>query len=245
MDIDLIELWSHMNGLGRAVVVVLTLQALACIYVVVDRIILVFSSAARSRRFAGEAGAKLEAGEYEAVVSIAKKHAKSHLASFIRTGVETFLARREEGHSREKAAELAKRALERKGENLSESLARGLNVLASTGSTAPFIGLLGTVLGILNAFRLIGEESSGGMGTIGPAISEALIVTGYGLLVAIPAVLVFNWLSGRIAAYEAGLANAGSELIDQLEAGAVSRDVASDEGASEAPRTAMRAVSAA
>lgn len=219
MDIDLIELWTHMNDLVRGVVVVLTAQALFCTYVVVDRVILVFLSAARSRRFAAAAGAKLEAGDYDGVVAIAKKHEKSHLASFIRTGVETFVARQKEGHSREKAAELAKRALERKGENLSESLQRGLNVLASTGSTAPFIGLLGTVLGILNAFRLIGEEASGGMGTIGPAISEALIVTGYGLLVAIPSVLVFNWLTGKIAKCEAGLANAGSELIDQLEAG--------------------------
>ncbi len=219
MDIDLIELWGHMNGLVRAVVCVLTVQALFGIYVVVDRVILVLMSEARSRRFAAEAGARLEASDYEGVLAIAKKHGKSHLAGFIATGVETFLSRRREGHDREKAAELAKRALERKGENLSESLNRGLNVLASTGSTAPFIGLLGTVLGILNAFRLIGEEASGGMGTIGPAISESLIVTGYGLLVAIPSVLVFNWLSGRIAKYEAGLANAGSELIDELEAG--------------------------
>lgn len=219
MNIDLIELWTHMNDLVRAVVVVLTLQAVLGIYVVVDRTILLFTSQARSRRFAAAASAKLEAGEYDAVLTIAKQHDKSHLAAFIRKGVETFLARRRDGHDRDKSAELAKRALEREGENLSESLHRGLNALASTGSTAPFIGLLGTVLGILNAFRLIGEEASGGMSTIGPAIAEALVVTGYGLLVAIPSVLVFNWLSGRIARYEAGLANAGSELVDQLEAG--------------------------
>jgi biopolymer transport protein ExbB/TolQ len=183
-------------------------------------LILVTTSHARSRRFATEAGEKLATGDYAAVLEIAKRHERSHLAAYIRTGVETFLVRQREGKPRDKAAELAKRAMERRGENLSESLHRGLNVLASTGSTAPFIGLLGTVLGILNAFRLIGEEASGGMGTIGPAISEALIVTGYGLLVAIPAVLFFNWLSGRIGKYEAGLANAGSELGDQLEAGA-------------------------
>jgi biopolymer transport protein ExbB/TolQ len=243
MDIDLIELWGHMNDLVRAVVVVLTAQALFCIYVVVDRAILLFSSQVRSRRFAAEAGARLEASDYEGVLAIARKHEKSHLAGFIQTGVEVFLNRRREGHGREKAAELAKRALERKGENLSDNLARGLNVLASTGSTAPFIGLLGTVLGILNAFRLIGEESSGGMGTIGPAISEALIVTGYGLLVAIPSVLVFNWLSGRVARYEAGLANAGSELIDQLEAGTEGAGGAARERESEESGAAMRAVS--
>ncbi len=219
MDIDLIELWSHMSILVRGVVVVLTLQAVLCTFVVVDRLILLFTSEGRSRRFAASAGARLEAGDYEGVLTITKQHAKSHLAAYIQSGLAVFLERRREGHDRAKAAELAKRALERKGENLSERLNRGLNILASTGSTAPFIGLLGTVLGILNAFRLIGEEASGGMGTIGPAISEALIVTGYGLLVAIPSVLCFNALSSRIAKYEGGLANAGSELVDQLEAG--------------------------
>src|SRR5690606_27516038 len=139
--------------------------------------------------------------------------------SFIGTGLETFTARVRDGHSVEKAAALAGRALERNGEKVSAALNRGMNVLASTGSTAPFVGLLGTVLGILHAFKLIASEGSGGMGTIGAAIGEALIVTGYGLTIAIPSVLLFNWLSGRITKYESGLVNAGGELVDQLEAG--------------------------
>jgi len=223
MEIDIIELWGSMNGLVRAVVIALTLQALLSIYVVIDRVILLLVSGARSRKFAAQCGSTLLAGDYRAALEITAQHQKSHLARLIETGVSVFLDRRDGGHTREKAAELCARALERKGENLSENLNRGLTALASTGSTAPFIGLLGTVLGILNAFKLIGEEASGGMGTIGPAIAEALIVTGYGLLVAIPSVLMFNWLSGWIARYEAGLANAGSELIDQLEAGTTRR----------------------
>lgn len=219
MEMDLVEIWGNMNNLVRAVVIVLTLQGLSGIYVVIDRLILLYVSGNRSRAFAAEAGAKLMRGHYDAALTIARKHEKSHLAQLIATGVSTFLDRSRDGHGPAKAAEFTQRALERKGENLSDVLNRGLSVLASTGSTAPFIGLLGTVLGILNAFRAIGEEASGGMGTIGPMIAEALIVTGYGLLVAIPSVLIFNWLSGRVSKYEAGLANAGSELVDQLEAG--------------------------
>ena len=132
------------------------------------------------------------------------------------------------GMSREMLTELAARALERKSDSLSDQLQKGLNTLASTGSTAPFIGLLGTVLGILNAFKLVSQEGSGGMGTIGVAIAEALIVTGYGLMVAIPAVLLFNWLSTRISRYEAGLTHARHELVDLL-AGAVSEDDFEDE----------------
>jgi biopolymer transport protein ExbB/TolQ len=219
MDMDVVHLWGSMNNLVRGVVVVLTLQAVSCIAVVVDRLILLFMSARKSRAFAKAAGRKLAAGDHEAVVAIAKENQGSHLANFIETGLTVFMARTAEGHSREKAAELAGRALERRGEQLSASLNRGMNVLASTGSTAPFVGLLGTVLGIFNAFTLISSEGGGGIGTIGAAIGEALIVTGYGLAVAIPTVLLFNYLNGRIAKYEAGLANAGSELIDQLEAG--------------------------
>jgi biopolymer transport protein TolQ len=239
MEIDLVELWENMPALVKMVVIVLTIQALATIYVLVDRLILLLGSTARSRKFAAEAGSKLAAGRFEEVLQITKKHDKSHLANFIETGVSVFLDRLRDGHGRTKAAVFATRALERKGENLSTSLNRGLNILASTGSTAPFIGLLGTVLGILNAFRLIGDEDSGGMSTIGPAISEALVVTGYGLLVAIPAVLIFNWLSARIAKYEAGLANAGSELVDQLEADTSTGEAVDEEASEGAPAPAV------
>jgi biopolymer transport protein ExbB/TolQ len=217
MELDLVEIWNNMGNLVRGVVVVLTIEALACITVVFDRLFMLWSSERKSRAFAKKAGPLLEVNDHAAALAVAKEHRGSHLASFIEVGLGVFLERRGQGHTVEKAADLTKRALERKGENLSESLSRGMNVLASTGSTAPFIGLLGTVLGILNAFKLIAAEGSGGIGTIGSAIGEALIVTGYGLMVAIPAVLLFNWLSGRISHYEAGLANAGSELVDRLE----------------------------
>lgn len=217
MDMDLIEMWTHMNNLVRGVVVVLTAQALACITVIIDRSLMLRSSKKKSKLFASEAGPVLDSGDTEQILSIAKKHSGSHLANLIAEGAETYLKQTKAGHDGGKAAVFAGRALERKGENLSENLNRGMNILASTGSTAPFIGLLGTVLGILNAFTLIASEGSGGLGTIGAAIGEALIVTGYGLMVAIPAVLFFNWLSGRIANYESGLANAGTEFLDMIE----------------------------
>lgn len=232
MDLDVVHLWGSMNNLVRAVVVVLTIQALACIMVAVDRLILLAISNRKSKRFAKEAGPKLARGEHAQVVALAKdeKNGSAYLAKIIETGLSVFSARVADGHSREKAAEMSRRALERRGEQLSESLNRGMNVLASTGSTAPFVGLLGTVLGILNAFKLISADGGGGIGTIGGAIGEALVVTGYGLMVAIPAVLLFNYLSGKIAKYESALDNAGSELIDTLEVGF---EQASDEASEE------------
>ena len=217
MEINLVELWQHMGTAVRIVVIVLSLQALACVTVVIDRLIVLFSSAAKARGFAAKVQPALENGRYDQAIAIANEVKGNHLAAYLSLGLKTFVGRMRAGDDKQRAAELTRRALERKGDAISRELNRGMNVLASTGSTAPFVGLLGTVLGILSAFKLIAASGSGGIGTIGGAISEALVVTGYGLIVAIPSVLVFNWLSGRIANYESGLLNAGSELIDRLE----------------------------
>lgn len=245
MEMNLVEMWHGMSALVRTVVVVLTLQAVGCIYVTVDRLFLLLVAYRKGRKFARRAGPLLAAGDYQAALTVAKEHRGSHLAGFIVTGVETFMKQLRNGHDSTKAAELAGRALERKSESLSSDLNRGMNILASTGSTAPFVGLLGTVLGILNAFKLVGQQGSGGMGTIGVAIAEALIVTGYGLMVAIPSVLLFNWLSGRLANYEAGLGHARSELIDTLESRGASA-LSGGAGAipDEVGDTAMKRVSA-
>lgn len=229
MEMNLIEIWSGMSNLVRAVVIVLTTQALACIYVVIDRLILLFSSYRQGRKFVKQAGPVLAKGDYPGALAIAKEHRGAHLADFIITGVETFTEQRGRGADESKAAYLAERALERQSETLGTSLHKGMNILASTGSTAPFVGLLGTVLGILNAFKLVAQAGSGGMGTIGVAIAEALIVTGYGLMVAIPSVLLFNWLSTRLAHYEANLTRARGELVDRLEGGAAPGSMSADE----------------
>ncbi len=174
---------------------------------------------------------------YRSVLEQVAQYKSNHLATFLQLGLRAFLKRQDAGDSAARAAELARRALEREGEAISRDLNRGMNVLASTGSTAPFIGLLGTVLGIINAFKMIALTGSGGLGSIGSAISEALFVTAYGLIVAIPSVLVFNSLSSRIASYEAGLLNAGSELIDRLE---VSDDRSPDASAIPPPQSQPR-----
>lgn len=216
MNFNVVELWHGMNGLVRTVVTVLTIQGVATLAVTVDRLMMLILSYRRGRKFAKKAGPLLARGDLSGALAVAKSDGDSHLASFIRVGVETYVSRRKTGMDQAKAAELAARALERKADNLGDSLNKGMAILASTGSTAPFIGLLGTVLGILNAFKLVGQNGSGGMGTIGVAIAEALIVTGYGLMVAIPSVLLFNMLSTRLAKYEAGLNHARNELVDLL-----------------------------
>lgn len=222
MEIDLMEMWLKMNPIVKTAVAVLTVQGLWGVTVTIDRLLMLFMSKRRSQKFATEVSEPMERGDAMAAMQIAEEAKKrSHLAQFIYEGIKTFEDNLALGMGRDRAATFTKRNLERTGENLSMSLNKGLAVLATTGSTAPFVGLLGTVFGILGAFKVIGQEGGGGLSTIGPLIGEALYVTGYGLMVAIPSVMLFNWLSGKIQKYEAGLANAGSELVDQLEAGAI------------------------
>jgi biopolymer transport protein ExbB len=107
-----------------------------------------------------------------------------------------------------------------------------MSVLATVGSVAPFVGLLGTVVGIIEAFAGIAKEGSGGLGAVSAGIAEALVVTALGLLVAIPAVLMFNLLSTRADALLLSLDQARSEFMDHLEdLGPASRTVVSGNGA--------------
>lgn len=216
MQINLIELWGNMGLPVKGVVLLLTVQAVACIVVVIDRFRLLRTSTTRAREFVGLVQPAMDAHDYGRVLAEMETAPPNHLTSFLQTALRSFFESLEGGDQKE-AAEFARRALGRKGESTSRDIRKGMNILASIGSTAPFVGLLGTVLGIIHAFKLIASSGSGGIGTIGAAIGEALVVTGYGLMVAIPSVLVFNWLSGRIASYESGMLNAGSELLDRLE----------------------------
>jgi biopolymer transport protein ExbB/TolQ len=219
MSLDLAHMWANMPWTVRVVVLVLATQAILSVAVTIDRLVLLMRSRRASRAFAERVTPALEEARFEDALDVASKAHGSHLAAYMYVGIRTFLDRRYEGKPVAKATELTERALERHGEHVSTSLNKGMNILASTGSTAPFVGLLGTVLGILSAFAIIGESGSGGLATIGPAISEALVVTGAGLAVAIPTVLIFNWLSNKIGIFEAGLSNAAGELVDQLESG--------------------------
>jgi biopolymer transport protein ExbB/TolQ len=216
MHINLIELWSNMGLPVRCVVFLLTIQAVACVGVSIDRAILLYTSGARARQFAAEVQGPMKANDHAKILQAIEVSRANHLSDYLGVGLRTFLELRQAGETAGDAAEYARRALERKGEAVSRDLNRRMNVLASTGSTAPFVGLLGTVLGIINAFGMIAASGSGGIATIGAAIGEALVVTGYGLVVAIPSVLVFNGLAGRIATFEGGLLNAGGELVDRL-----------------------------
>jgi biopolymer transport protein ExbB/biopolymer transport protein TolQ len=110
--------------------------------------------------------------------------------------------------------EASQRALERAEAICHSELERGVSSLATIGSSAPFVGLFGTVVGIINAFKGISTEKSTGLGAVAGGISEALVATAIGLFVAIPAVMVFNYFTNKIESFNVEMGNSSSELID-------------------------------
>ncbi len=110
--------------------------------------------------------------------------------------------------------EASRRALERAVAIVHAELERGLSTLATIGSTAPFVGLFGTVVGIINAFRQITEQKTTGLTAVSGGIAEALIATAIGLFVAIPAVWMYNSFTSRIKRFDVEMDNSSSELVD-------------------------------
>jgi biopolymer transport protein ExbB/TolQ len=106
------------------------------------------------------------------------------------------------------------RAVDRSSMRTVADLRRGLGALATVGSTAPFVGLLGTVAGIITAFQSMAATGSGGLGSVSAGIAEALVTTAFGLLVAIPAVMMFNYLTNRVEDMQVDINDSANELVD-------------------------------
>lgn len=210
------QIVGHMGPPAIAVASTLLLMALASLAIFFERLFSYWRSRAASRAFAAEARKLLEADDTEGLVQRAEKNS-GHLAKLLSAGAKTYLASKVKPSSLS-PVEATRRELLRKHEALAADVRRGMNIIASVGSIAPFVGLLGTVFGIITAFQGIAKEGSGGLGSVSLGISEALYETALGLVVAIPAVLAFNWLSSQADAILLALEQARGEFIDFLEA---------------------------
>jgi len=156
----------------------------------------------------------LREGKIEEAIRVAERHKKSHLAKVVTAGLQEFKAHGESTEIPGEDIDASKRALERAEAIVHAELRRGLGGLATIGSTAPFVGLLGTVVGIINAFQGISAQKATGLGAVAGGISEALVTTAIGLFVAIPAVMMFNYFTNKVEAFDVEMDNSSSELID-------------------------------
>jgi biopolymer transport protein ExbB/biopolymer transport protein TolQ len=211
---DLRSMWEQMGWMAKAVVIALFLMSAWSIGVMIDRFLVYNAARKQSRAFAPAVAGALREGKLDEAIKIADRYKKSHLAKVVVAGLQEFRAHQMSTEIPGEEIEASKRALERAEAIVHAELKRGVSSLATIGSTAPFVGLFGTVVGIINAFKGIATEKSAGLGAVAGGISEALVATAIGLFVAIPAVWVFNYFTNKIEAFDVEMGNSSSELID-------------------------------
>jgi biopolymer transport protein ExbB/biopolymer transport protein TolQ len=208
------SMWNQMGLLAKLVVVTLFVMSAWSIGVMIDRVIAFSAARGQSRQFAPAVAGALREGKLDEAIKIADRYGKSHLAKVVVAGLQEFRAHQLSSDISGEEIEASKRALERAEAIVHAELKRGISSLATIGSTGPFVGLFGTVVGIINAFKGISSEKSTGLGAVAGGISEALVTTAVGLFVAIPAVWMYNYFSGRIEAFDVEMGNSSSELVD-------------------------------
>jgi biopolymer transport protein ExbB/TolQ len=217
MDFSLTGMWGNMGFFARGIALVLAAMSVASLSIMAERLIAFARTAGQSRDFAQKLNKLISSGDFESVVASGSAAAKSptggHLGHVLGSGLLAYKSA--EGREHDIVVESVARALERTSARELAGLKRGLGVLATVGSTAPFVGLLGTVTGIINSFQLM-KGGSAGLQTVSAGISEALVTTAFGLVVAIPAVMAFNLLNSRIDGFTVDMQESSNELLDMV-----------------------------
>jgi len=188
-------LWQHMGWPARCIAIILFIESIWSLAVMIDRYLYFSAARKQSREFAPKVAGALKDSKLEEAIKIADRNKKSHLAEVVTAGLQEFRA--SAGAPTEASIESSGRALDRAEAIVHAKLKRGL-----------------AVIGILNAFQQIATQKTSGIGAVAGGISEALVTTAFGLLVAIPAVMAFNYFTGRVESFDVEMDNSSSELID-------------------------------
>jgi biopolymer transport protein TolQ len=214
MQFSLADIWSHMGLAARLIVATMLVMSLMSLVVVFERLAALASSRRASVAYARTMADLLRDGDLDRAATAPEVADGGHLGRVIQAA---FRAYRTAGKGDDDLVfESVARALERQAQREVHGMKRGVGILASVGSTAPFVGLLGTVLGIVNSFEMMAATGSGGLATVSSGIAEALATTALGLVVAIPAVTAYNALQGWIDGRAVDISEASNELLDLL-----------------------------
>jgi len=216
--VDFMSMWASMGFLAKGVAFVLLIMSMWSIGVAVERIMTYNKARSQSKLFAPQVAKHLKEGRLKDAIALSssKNYRYSHLAKVVLAGLQEYQFQQESsaGMSREDLLDSVRRSIQRASALTASDLKKGISAVATIGSTAPFVGLLGTVVGVINAFQGIASSGSGGIAGVSAGISEALVETAAGLFVAIPAVWFYNYLSGRVEYFNVEMDNSSSELVD-------------------------------
>jgi biopolymer transport protein ExbB/TolQ len=216
--LNLIEMWGTMGWVAKAVAFILVFMSMWSIGVAIERIYTFTQARNQSKAYAPQVAKHLKDGRLKDAIALSssKNFRYSHLAKVVLAGLQEYQFQQEAGGglSREDLVDSVRRSIQRATALTQSDLKKGVNTLATIGTTAPFVGLLGTVVGVINAFVGIAATGSGGIGAVSAGIAEALVETALGLVVAIPAVWFYNYLTGRLDYFNVEMDNSSSELVD-------------------------------
>ncbi len=210
---DLRAMWGSMSIIAKVVVLILFLLSAWSLGVMIDRVLMYSAARKQSRVFVQQVAGALREGKLDEAISIAERNKKSHIAKVVATGLSEFQSASSQVADVE-VIEAAKRGLDRSVAIVHAEMKRGLSGLATIGSTAPFVGLFGTVVGIINAFKGIETTKATGLSAVAGGISEALVTTALGLLVAVPAVWAYNYFTNKVEAFDVEMDNSSMELVN-------------------------------
>src|SRR4026209_929367 len=216
--LNLIDMWNTMGTLAKAVAFVLFFMSMWSVGVAIERIYTFSQARKQSKLYAPQVAKHLRAGRLKDAIALSasKNFRYSHLAKVVLAGLQEYQFQQEAGGglSRDDLVDSVRRSIHRATALTQSDLKKGVNSLATIGTTAPFVVLPGTVVGVINAFVGIAATGSGGIGAVSAGIAEALVETALGLVVAIPAVWFYNYLTGRIEYFNVEMDNSSSELVD-------------------------------
>jgi biopolymer transport protein ExbB/biopolymer transport protein TolQ len=213
-ELDLMHILAQMGTVARIVAVVLVFMSMWSFGVSIERFYTFLQARKQSKLYAPQVAKHLKDGRLKdaLAVSQAKTYQYSHLAKVVLAGLQEYQFQQDTGGvlTRDDIVDTVRRAIQRATALTSNDLKKGIPSLATIGATAPFVGLLGTVVGVINAFAGIGAQGSAGLGAVSAGISEALIETALGLVVAIPAVWLYNYFTGRLEYFNVEMDNSSS-----------------------------------
>jgi len=210
-------LWAmlqRMGTVGIIVIIILALMSMYSIAIMIERLLTYSAAKKQSREYAPKVASVLRDRRIEEAITLSGKYKKSHLAMVVNAGLQEFRSHQLSTDIPGEIVEATRRSLQRAVAIKTAEFKRGLSALATIGSTAPFVGLFGTVIGIVNAFQGLKQAESAGIGAVAGGISEALVNTAFGLFVAIPAVWMFNYFTNRVDSFIVEMENSSSELVD-------------------------------
>ncbi len=198
MSLSISAMFVTMGWFAKGIVIVLAIMSIFSLTIAIGKWWRLRKAQSETRKFAPEFSQFLEEDNLNEAIKLAENYKKSHVARVLGGALGEVKPLLQDGSVTVADINSAERAVERNMLIIVSELKRGLAVLATVGATAPFVGLLGTVMGIVNAFQGMAVSGAGGLGSVSAGISEALITTAFGLIVAIPAVWFFNYFSTKI-----------------------------------------------